>query len=247
MNKIYFIVIAIATILLASCSNNDSKKVAEFWETDNDFEAPADWVTYTYADAFTIKIPKYMKEKQYDLVLNEQNKKADPLDCFSLEKNELGKNPLNIGETAFTSFEAYTDSLHNEYARIQIEYIKADRGDFLGSLDYADINSTDSKNFCNALIKSRLGNGKLIKVRTQQMFLTNKANRALDICYQRVGMTEGKGPVTVHIYFLQHTDEAVLITVSYHDNNHKRFKDLFNIVQTLEWIHYKSSNLQISE
>lgn len=74
------------------------------------------------------------------------------------------------------------------------------------------------------------------------MFLTNKCNMALDLCYQRVGNTENAGPVTVHIYYLQHTDEAVLLTVSYHDKNKEKFKDLFNIVQTLEWSQYKSKN-----
>ena len=242
MKKVYFILIAFVSILISSCGNSSSRTEApaEFWETNNDFEAPTDWNIRTYADAFSIKIPNYMKDNLYDTVIDEEKlKNGDPY-CMSASMNTLGDNTLEAGQMAEMTFSARHDSLHNSYARIYIRYMKANDGDFLDYLDRPDLDREDSKAFCDQLIKNVLGTGTLIKVRRRDMFMTNKCNMALDICYQRAGNTENEGPVTVHIYYLQHTDEAVLMTVSYHDKNKEQYKDLFNIVQTLEWKHYKS-------
>ena len=241
MKKENLLILAIMPIILASCgSKSNSDVAAEFWETDNSFEAPADWVTYSYADAFSIKVPGYMKERLFESVINEQKLMNGDENYVSAQMNTLCNKPLNIGESAEMTFSARNDSIHNNYARIYIQYMKANNGDFLDYMDLADLDREDSKTFCDLLLKNQLGTGTLIKVRRREMFMTNKCNMALDICYQRVGHTENEGPVTVHIYYLQHTDEAVLMTISYHDKNKVQFKDLFNIVQTLEWNHYKS-------
>lgn len=243
MKKVNLMILAIAAMMFTSCGGNTNSNVtAEFWETDNSFEAPADWKTYSYAGAFSIQIPGYMKENLYESVIDEQKLMNGDDQFMSAQMNTLSNDALNIGESAEMTFSARHDSLHNNYARVYIRYMKATKGDFLDYMDRADLDREDSKAFCDLLLKDQLGTGTLIKVRRREMFLTNKCNMALDLCYQRAGHTENEGPVTVHIYYLQHTDEAVLMTVSYHDKNKEQFKDLFNIVQTLEWSHYKSKN-----
>lgn len=242
MKQVAYIFIAIVTMIISSCGGSSYKSdvQAEFWETNNDFDAPMDWKTYTYADAFSIKIPDYMKENIYDTIIDEEKLKNGDEDCMSAQMNTLSESALDPGQTAGMSFSARHDCVHNSYARIYIRYIKANGGDFLDHLDRPNLDREDSKAFCNMLIKEQLGSGTLVKIRRREMFMTNKCNMALDLCYQRVGNTEDEGPVTVHIYYLQHTDEAVLMTVSYHDKNKEQYKDLFNIVQTLEWKNIKS-------
>lgn len=243
MKKLNFFFLAIVTMLISSCANSSRTKTSlEFWETNNDFEAPAEWISYTYGDAFKIKIPPYMKENAYENVFD-KNKLEDGNGAFmSAQKNMLSNTPLSSGQTAVMTFSARHDGIHNGYARIFIQYIKANEGDFLDCLDYIDIERADFKAFCNQIIKTTLGAGKLIKIRRKDTFYTHKSNMSIDLCYQRVGVTENNGPVTVHNYFLQNTDEAVLITVSFNDKNKEQYKDLFNIVQTLEWLHFKSKN-----
>ena len=242
MKKVAYIIIAIISMTISSCGSSSSKSDVrpEFWETNNDFEAPADWTSYTYADAFSVQIPDYMKENSFETVIDEEKLKSGDEHFMSAQENTLSESALNTGQMAEMTFSARHDSIHNSYARIYIQYMKANDGDFLDYLDRPDLNREDSKAFCDMLIKKQLGSGTLIKVRRRDMFITNKCNMALDICYQRAGNTENEGPVTVHIYYLQHTDEAVLMTVSYHDKNKEQYKDLFNIVQTLEWKHFKS-------
>lgn len=243
MKRFQSIVLAIIALVCVSCGNNNATKVEkEFWETNMDFEAPADWETYSYADAFSIQIPNYMKEKEYETFIDPQKVQKGDSNFMSLQENTLGDKPLGIGESADMSFTARNDSAHNSYARIHIQYMKSVMGDFNDSYDLIDMNRADTKEFCDILIKNQLGNGRLIKVRNQEMIFTNKANVALDVCYQREGNTDNEGPVTVHIYYLQHTDEAILLTVSYHDKNKDLYKDLFNIVETIDWTHHKSRN-----
>ena len=235
--------IATVIVLFPSCANSSRTDTPlEFWETDNDFETPADWITYTYAAAFKIEIPPYMKENSYETVIDRGKLEKGDENFMSAQKNTLSESPLSSGQTAFMTFSARHDSIHNSYARIFIQYTKANNGDFLDNLDDIDITKDDFKTFCKLLLKTTLGSGKLIKIRRRNAFLTNKTNMAIDICYQRVGVTETEGPVTVHNYYLQHTDEAVLITVSYNDKNKEQYKDLFNIVQTFDWTHFKSKN-----
>lgn len=241
MRKVNFIIIAIVAFMFISCGGTTTSYVnTEFWEVDHEFEAPEDWETYTYADAFSIQIPTYMKEQVYDSAIDVQKLKNGVEPYMCVKENTLNDNSLNAGEFAEMTFSARNDSLHNNYARIYIKYMKAYAGDFLDSGKLADLNREDSKEFCDLLIKNQLGNGTLIKILKREMIYTKKGNMALDICYQRVGNTENEGPVTVHIYYLQHTDEAVLMTASYHDKNKVKFRDLFNIVETLDWTHYKS-------
>lgn len=230
----------IVVMLVSSCSH-PPKAELEFWETDSNFEAPNDWVEYSFADAFSIQLPKYMSEKAYETVINEEKLKNGNSDFISLEKNTLTNEPLENYGFAETSFYAKNDSTKSIFARVGIKYMKSYIGGFLDQLDRVDMRDSESKTVCDQLIKQQLGSGTLLKIRKQDMSITNKANMFLDICYQRKGNTENEGPVTVHIYLLQHTDEAVQITVSYHDKNKERFKDLFNVVQTLEWKQYKSS------
>lgn len=181
-----------------------------------------------------------MKENSYEAVVDRDKLEKGDENFMSAQKNTLSESPLSPGQTAVMTFSARHDSIHNSYARIFIQYMKANDGDFLDYLDQIDINRNDFKVFCNQLLKTTLGSGKLIKIRRRDTFLTNKTNMAIDICYQRAGVTETEGPVTVHNYYLQHTDEAVLITVSYNDKNKEQYKDLFNIVQTFDWTHFKS-------
>lgn len=247
MKKYNFLLIALIAMFISSCGNSSrTGGPAEFWETNMDFVAPADWKTYTYAGAFSIQIPEYMKENAMESVIDEEKLKNGDEDFTSAKKNTLSENVLSAGQTADMTFSARHDSIHNSYARIAISYMKANNSDFLDYLDCPDLNREDSKQFCDLLIKKQLGSGTLIKVRKREMIFTNKTNYVLDICYQRVGNTENEGPVTVHIYYLQHTDEAVLITVSYHDKNKEQYKDLFNIVQTLEWTHFKSKRTSVN-
>lgn len=240
-HRIFSFFIVIVIVLFPSCANSSRTDAPlEFWETDNDFEAPANWITYTYADAFKIEIPPYMKENSYEAVVDRDKLEKGDENFMSAQKNTLSESPLSPGQTAVMTFSARHDSIHNSYARIFIQYMKANDGDFLDYLDQIDINRNDFKVFCNQLLKTTLGSGKLIKIRRRDTFLTNKTNMAIDICYQRAGVTETEGPVTVHNYYLQHTDEAVLITVSYNDKNKEQYKDLFNIIQTFDWTHFKS-------
>lgn len=229
-----------------ACGNNQPPRPLEFWEVNSDFQAPVNWKQYDYADAFSIKIPTYMHEKTMQVVIDEEKFKNGDDNCFSAEQNTLAEYPLNPGEVAETSFDAdHSDGIHKGYAHIGIMYMKGNTGDFLDYLDNADLTRPDSKEFCDLLIKSQLGSGVLIKVLKKDMVLTNECNMMLDLCYQRAGNTEGEGPVTVHIFYLQHTDEAVRITVSYHDKDKDVYKDLFNIIETLNWTQYKNkkSNL----
>lgn len=240
MKRIQLIILAYTAMLFASCGNTATTKVEkEFWETNMDFEAPADWETYSYADAFSIQIPNYMKEKAYETFIDAQKAQKGDSDFMSLQENTLGDKPLEIGESADMSFSARNDSTHNSYARIHIQYMKSAMDSFNDNYDLIDMHRADTKELCDILIKNQLGNGRLIKVRNQEMIFTNKANVALDVCYQREGNTDNEGPVTVHIYYLQNNDEAILLTVSYHDKNKNLYKDLFNIVETIDWTHHK--------
>lgn len=240
MKRIQFIILVLTAMLYASCGNTAATKVEkEFWETNMEFEAPADWETYSYADAFSIQVPNYMKEKAYETIIDAQKAQIGDSDFMSLQENTLGDKPLEIGESADMSFSARNDSVHNSYARIHIQYMKSTKESFNDNYDLIDMNRADTKEFCDILIKNQLGNGRLIKVRNQEMIFTEKGNVALDVCYQREGNTDNEGPVTVHIFYLQNNDEAILLTVSYHDKNKDLYKDLFNIVETVDWTHHK--------
>ena len=222
--------------LVSSCGSNSVHHEKEFWEVDGNFQDTVTWNTYSYADAFSIMVPPYMRENQFELVGVDSTKLNNVHDNpFLVNKCTLSDKPLNSHESAFTSFSSKKDSIHNSYASIKIIYMKGDDGDFSDHLQGADLEREDSKQICDQLIKSQLGFGKLIKKRQCDMTFTQNGDMYLDICYQRVGNTKGEGPVTVHIFFIQNMDEAVEIVVSYHDKHHDVYKDLFNIIETFKW------------
>ena len=226
--------VTLGIVTLSSCSNTPKEK--EFWEVDPDFVVPVDWESHSYADAFSIMIPPYMKENLYEIgAVDSSNANDSSSNPFIISKCTLTEAPLNTYESAFTSFSAKKDSLQYNYASLKIIYMKGNEGDFLGYLQYIDMYCLDSEKACDMFIKSQLGSGTLIKKRCQETILTNDCSIAMDICYQRVGNVKGGGPVTVHIFFLQNLDEAVEIVVSYLDKNQELYKDLFNIVNTFEW------------
>lgn len=226
--------VTLGIVTQSSCSNTPKEK--EFWEVDHDFEVPVDWKSHSYADAFSIMIPPYMKEKLYEIsAIDSSNVNDSFSNHFTMSQCTLTEAPLKAYESAFTSFSAQKDSLHYNYASLRIIYMKGNEGDFLGYLQHIDMHCLDSEKACDMLIKSQLGSGTLIKKRCQETILTNDYSIATDICYQRVGNVKGEGPVTVHIFFLQNLDEAVEIVVSYLDKNQELYKDLFNIVNTFEW------------
>lgn len=207
------------SILLSSCGNRETSNIeAEYWRVDETFVSPSDWETREFADAFSLDIPPYMRETYM----------AD-------EGHLLTDTPLVPGEWNETSFNSKrNDTAHDNYAHIGIKYLKGNDGDFNGYLDCLFPSQPEVSQFCDLLIKKQLGTGKLIKVLDKQFICLNDCG-GLDMCYQRVGNTIGEGPVTVHIFFLQNYDEAVQVTVSYHEKNKDAYKDLYNLIATFKW------------
>lgn len=206
------------SIILSSCGSKETPAVTEFWEIDDTFTAPADWQTKEYAKAFSIQLPPYVKVRaNYE------------------EDHVLLDEPVESNgwwDETFTSDKS--DGIHNSWSWVNIKYMKGNDGDFNG---YSDVLSTSDPivdSFCDQLIKYQVGEGKLIKVLSKKLLLL-EGTTALDMCYQRRGNTEGEGPVTAHIFFMQNYNEAVQITVSFHDKNKEAYKDLYNIVTTFKW------------
>lgn len=206
------------SISLSSCGSKDTPAVKEFWEIDDAFIAPADWQTKEYAKAFIIKLPPYMREN-----------------TFFEEDHALLNEPVETNgwwEETFGSDKK--DGIHNSFSWVNIKYMKGNDGDYNGYSDILSMSDPNVDSLCDQLIKYQVGQGKLIKVLSKKLLLL-EGMTALDMCYQRRGNTEGEGPVTVHIFFLQNYNEAVQITVSYHDKNKDVYKDLYNIVATFKW------------
>ena len=222
--------IIVVTIFI-SCKASPQPKEHEFWEVNYDFDAPATWITHSYAEAFTIQIPPYMDEQSFVLSHNDNDTK--------MEKCTLNNKEYMANQNAFTCFKCKKDSVHNKYAYIKINYLKGNKGDFWVHVCNVDVVSNEFDMFCDNFIKSDLGTGKLITKRKRNIDFTKNGDMMVDICYQRVGNIDGEGPVTVHIFVLQNLDECVILVVSYHDKNKEMYKDLFNIVETFKWNNIK--------
>ena len=79
--KLYVYLINI--ILFAGCGRPYKELPKDFWEVDDEFQAPANWDSCTYANAFTIRIPNYMHEEAGEMIINQNPKKENPFSYVS--------------------------------------------------------------------------------------------------------------------------------------------------------------------
>lgn len=224
--KYYLYSIFILSLLLFSCDKKHTKEDKNpYWKVDETFIAPPDWETYTYANAFSISIPPYMRPQSFELT-----------GLGAIDKNTLTEeslSPGNIGTTSFKPDKSIPG--YNNYSRIYIEYRQGNDGDFIKRHDVPDLYNETNIEQSRQLIKTCLGSGILLRVLDRTWLFTN-AGCVFDICYRRAGHTKDSGSTTVHIFILNDYDKQIFMTVSYNTKYKEAYKDLFNIVNTIKWI-----------
>ena len=193
---------------------------------------------YSLADsAFFISIPTYMEQRIID-----------------------GSRLLDSNEVVFRYDDSQTPDEY-KYGRVWIEHTKVEAGEAKFATDFLDVNDSSTKSFLESLVNAALGkslnspsrkhgvpSGQIINGPFYRCIQINsdgdKPIYALDAFYRREGHTDGKGPVSCHIFFLQNYDEVVRITMSYHDVDSTSFYDLFNSIKTFRWNNYKRNEIK---
>lgn len=191
---------------------------------------------YSLADsAFFISLPTYMEQRIVD-----------------------GTRLLDSNEVVFRHDDSQTLGEY-KYGRVWIEHTKVQAGEAKFATDFLDVNDSSTKSFLESLVNAALGkslnspsrkhgvpSGQIINGPFYRCIQINsdedKPVYALDAFYRREGHTDGKGPVSCHIFFLQNYDEVVRITMSYHDVDSTSFYDLFKSIKTFRWNNYKRTD-----
>lgn len=222
--KLLNLLFSIFALVTLGCTKSKPVSDLEFYGntfikmSDEVFEVPNDWKHIVLGDGeFEIQIPPYMR---YYLTPD-------------IENATYQMYVLNYRDT--------TERREYHYGRIGIDFMRNQQ--FNLATDYISVN--DQYNFWKPIVrqalKGRTGpdgfhypDGKLLNG-PHCSVLFNYPMRIYNTCYRRGGHTKGKGPVSVNMFLLMNKQEAVIMTISYHDKDSVLFKDLFNVVKTFRW------------
>ena len=223
--------------LISACTSSPNKEnIDPYWKVDISFDAPSNWKTYNYANAFSISIPEYMRPTQTELIIDKDSlNNEEAKNPFGIAENKLNDEPLKPGEVKTMVFKPDRSlKEYDNYSRIYIEYHQGNNGDFLKRYDMPSLYDPDGILLCKQLIQQCLGTGVLLCV-LERTWQPLNAGMVLDICYRRMGHSKDSGSTTVHIFVLKDFDKSIFMTISYSTKHKEAYKDLFNVVNTIKW------------